>query len=120
MAIHGNYLFEEFLGGVRVERVPTDSPNVQLTNQPKPLYVVYPRLPLQLESVLTVIRTELTTLGCADSRDVALATLALIAETRPDSSSSVTHANDRLRRVRTAKLHFAVVTARAASAFYLA
>lgn len=118
MPIHNNSLFDEFLGGVSVERAPRESPSVVLSDQPRPLYLAYPHLRLQLESVLAVLRKELAAAGCLDSRDIALATLALIAETRPNRLMPVVHANQRLSRTRRAKLHLAIVTARATRSPY--
>ena len=118
MTIHGNDHFESFLASVRVEPQPTDSPYELLTNHPQYLYLVYPEIPLKLESVLKVIRNELSAVGCFENREIALATLALIAETRPDNSSSVEHANQMIKRAITAKLHSAIVTARSVSTSY--
>lgn len=116
-----NPLFEAFLAEVRVVSEPPQGAHENLTmfgnslrNQDRPdLYLMFPDSELQPASVIKAIRGSLTEFGCESDRAVAIAALAVVAETRPDGSSAVDHANACLADVTRARYrHCAVSPAR--------
>lgn len=108
--------FELFLSNTHlVETPPADAPSVPFATadveigMARVLHLTYPESEVGLESMLKRIRVELE--GCQHpaDRDVALAVLGLIAETRDPSVSAVEHANNVLRLTRSADFYLSIV-----------
>jgi hypothetical protein len=111
MALPELDVFENFLAGTRVvaeepsaglyEFIQESSESVH--GPGVTLWLSYPESEIQLDSVLKKIGDELEAIGSPSSRAVALAVLALIAETK-GTTEHVDHANRLLRVVRQAEL----------------
>jgi len=116
--IPANAAFEEFLSGCTTVREQPGGSYVPLSDRPKflrdgseapQLYLAYPDGPLQLESVITKVSHAIVQSGCSASRSLALATLALITETRPAELGAVVHANRCLASTHTCRMMQSVV-----------
>jgi hypothetical protein len=115
MAIYfpANQQFESFLSNCAVVRekptqrfVPLSKSgdNIGGMQQAPVLYFTYPDSDLQFESVLKKVSNALENSGCPQSRGVAVATLALIVETRQSTTPAVEHANDCMSLTHPARL----------------
>src|SRR6266853_2326794 len=113
MYIPANHSFEAFLSGCAVvrEKPPQgfaallSSSRIPADGRPVPdLYFTYPEAELQFESLLKKVSEALAKIGCRDDRQVAIATLALIVETRQPGAPAVEHANVCLSTTRSARL----------------
>lgn len=108
--------FELFLANTHlVETPPSDAPSVPFAtadielSQARVLHLTYPESEVGLESMLKRIEDELDKRGHLADRDVALAVLGLIAESRDASVSAVDYANDVLHRTRSADFYLSIV-----------
>jgi len=120
MPVPTSPLFERFIGESRLVRdLPKGphiefsrlslSPEVQKARQLPNLYLSYPDMELKLESVLGVIQRELVANSSRADRDISIALLGIIGETRSPSDSAVEHANRCLSNVIHANLHLSIV-----------
>lgn len=88
----------------------SNRPGVGITGERNlELYLKYPDAEIQLESVLKKISESLATAGAPYGREIAIAALALIVETRNPGTSAVDHANRCLSDTRSARLMQSVV-----------
>ena len=118
MNIPRHQTFESFLSQCSVVRDKPTERFVVLSNRPGvgitgernlELYLKYPDAEIQLESVLKKISESLATAGAPYGREIAIAALALIVETRNPGTSAVDHANRCLSDTRSARLMQSVV-----------
>jgi hypothetical protein len=118
MAIPTNEAFENFLSGCSVVREKPAGPFIALGTRRgivavgksiTDLYLTYPDTRLQLDSVISVVADSLAKIGSPDGYHVAIATVALIVETRPPGNSAVKHANRCLSKTLATQLRQSVV-----------
>jgi len=116
MPIPDDELFEGFLAETKVVTEKPDGPHEKLgspmhfskdmqEDRPPQLYLVFPNSDLTIQSVLEKIRQTLRENDSPSDRKSALATLALIVESKKDSNSYVSHANEVLSRYQDCEAH---------------
>jgi hypothetical protein len=115
MALPSTELFESFLSATKLVKTKPEGPHIPFDHGERSvseatiLYLSYPEMELKFESVIKRIISEFDAIGCNADRDIAVAALGLIAETRAPGTSSVAHANHCLSSFQIANLHQSVV-----------
>jgi hypothetical protein len=108
-----NDAFEKFIAGCHITRDKPASSFIPLspvgdlkfsgTELPQ-LFLVYPEIGIQVDSVLKKLADSYARQGCPTTRHFLVATLALVAATRDAASSAVAHSNQCLSSTASGRL----------------